>query len=94
MNFFLPYVGYKCCSGDNYPGFIATVQYYSNLDFLTIHDGDISEIVGMLTGQINDTQISIPGNQMLVVFHTNEEIVKKGFYALIMESKYLFKINT
>ena len=39
------------------------------------------------TGIMNDTKISIPGNQMFVVFHTNEEIVRKGFHALIMEGK-------
>lgn len=39
------------------------------------------------TGVMNDTKISIPGNQMFVVFHTNEEIVRKGFHALIMEGK-------
>ena len=58
-------------------------------DFLSIHNGgnDHSKMVAKLTGQINDTMISISGNQMYVVFLTNEEIVRKGFHALIMESK-------
>ena len=37
---------------------------------------------------MNDTKISISGNQMLLVFITNHEIIGKGFHALIMESKY------
>ena len=36
-----------------------------------------------------DAEISIPGNQMFVVFQTNDNIVRKGFHALIIESKYL-----
>ena len=35
-----------------------------------------------------DTEISIPGNQMFVIFQTNDEIVYKGFHALIIESKF------
>ena len=60
-------------------------------DFLSIHDGgsETSEMVTKLTGTMTDTKISIPGNQMFVVLHTTEEIVRNGFHALIMESKYL-----
>ena len=63
-------------------------------DFLSIHNGgnDHSKMVAKLTGQINDTKIAIPGNQMFVVFHTNDEIVRKGFHALIVESKYIVHI--
>ena len=59
-------------------------------DFLDIHNGgsDNSEMVAKLKGQMNDTTISISGNQMFVVFKTNHEIVHKGFHALILESKY------
>ena len=68
------------------------LQLEDGVDFLSIHNGgsDDSEMVAKLTGQMNDTKIAIPGNQMFVVFHTNEEIVRKGFQALIMESKYIF----
>ena len=68
-------------------GFLATEM---SGDFLSIHNGgsDDSEMVVKLTGQINVTKIAIPGNQMFVVFQTNNEIVRKGFHALIMESKY------
>ena len=61
---------------------------YSN-DFIGIHDGgsDDSKMIGKLTGQINDTIISTPQNQLFVTFHTNEAIVMKGFHALINESK-------
>ena len=47
-------------------------------------------MVAKLTGQMNDTTISISGNQMFVVFKTNNEIVSKGFHALIIESKYFY----
>ena len=60
-------------------------------DFLIIHNGgsnDSDTIVTKLTGTMNQTKISIAGNQMLVVFRTNEEIGRKGFHALIIESKY------
>ena len=69
------------------------LQLEDGVDFLSIHNGgsDDSEMVAKLTGQINDTKIAIPGNQMFVVFHTNDEIVRKGFHALIMESKYIFR---
>ena len=50
-------------------------------------------MVAKLTGTINENKISIPGNQMFVVFHTNEKIVRKGFQALIMESKYIRSPN-
>ena len=62
-------------------------------DFLSIHNGgsDDSEIVAKLAGQMYDAEISIPGNQMFVVFQTNEEIVHKGFHALIIESKYFYQ---
>ena len=45
-------------------------------------------MVANLTGAMNDTKISISGNQMFVVFKTNHEIISKGFHALILESKY------
>ena len=47
-------------------------------------------MVAKLIGTVNNTNISIPipRNQMFVVFQTNKEIVGKGFYALIFESKY------
>ena len=59
-------------------------------DFLDIYNGgsDDSEMIAKLTGQMNDTKISISGNQMFVVFKTNHEIISKGFHALILESKH------
>ena len=64
-------------------------------DFLDIYNGgsDNSELVAKLTGQMNDTIISISGNQMFLVFKTNNEIVSKGFHALILESKYFDENN-
>ena len=66
------------------------LQLEDTNDYLDIYNGgsDNSEMVAMLTGQMNDTTISISGNQMFVVFKTNHEIISKGFHALILESKY------
>ena len=50
-------------------------------------------MVAKFTGKMNDTEISIQENQMFLVFHTNREIVRKGFHALIMESKYSSEIR-
>ena len=70
------------------------LQLEDTNDYLSIHDGgsDDSEIGANLTGQMNDTTISISGNQMFVVFKTNHEIISKGFHALILTSKY-FDVN-
>ena len=73
------------------------LQLEDTNDYLDIYNGgsDDSEMVAKLTGAMNDTTISIPGNQMFVVFKTNNEIVRKGFHALILESKCLNeKIST
>ena len=66
------------------------LQLEDTNDYLSIYNGgsDDSELTANLTGQMNDTTISISGNQMFVVFKTNHEIVAKGFHALILESKY------
>ena len=66
------------------------LQMEDTNDFLSIHNGgsDDSEMVTNITGQIKDTKVSTSGNQMFVVLHSNEEIVRKGFHAMIMESKY------
>ena len=66
------------------------LQLEDTNDFLEIYNGgsDDSEMVANLTGLMNDTKISISGNQMFLVFKTNNEIVRKGFHALILESKY------
>ena len=71
-----------------YIGFL--LQLEDSNDFLEIYNGgsDDSEMVAMSTGQMNDTKISISGNQMFLVFQTNHKIVRKGFHALIIESKY------
>ena len=66
------------------------LQLENTNDFLDIHDGgsDDSEMVANLTGQMNDTKISISGNQMFLVFKTNNETIAKGFHASIVESKF------
>ena len=81
------FVKFESDSSFSKDGFLATIQHNSYHDFLSIHNGgsDDSEMVAKITGTMNDTKISIPGNQMFVVFHTNDEIVRKGFHALIME---------
>ena len=72
------------------PTFGFLLQLEDTNDFLAIHNGgsDDSEVVANLTGAMNDTKVSISGNQMFVVFKTNNEIIAKGFHALIMESKF------
>ena len=75
----------------NQRGFIVfLLQLEDTKDFLCIHNGgsDNSEMVAKLTGQMNDTTISVSGNQMFVVFKSNHEIVARGFQAVIIESKY------
>ena len=66
------------------------LQLEDTNDYLSIHNGgsDNSEMLAKLTGHLNDTTISISGNQMLLEFKTNHEIIAKGFHALIIESKY------
>ena len=66
------------------------LQLEDTNDFLDIYNGgsDDSEMVAKLTGQMNNTTISISGRQMVLVFKTNHEIIAKGFHALIMESKH------
>ena len=61
------------------------------IDFLVIHNGgsNDAEMIANLTGTRNETEISIPGNQMFVVFDTNADIVKKGFSASIIQGKVL-----
>ena len=61
-----------------------------------MHNGgsDDSDMVANLTGKMNDTTVSISQNQMFLVFQTNNEIVSKGFHALIIESKYYDQIVT
>ena len=66
-------------------------QLENNNDHLTIYDGgsDQVQMIANLTGQMNETKISIFGNQMFVVFHTNEVVGKTGFRAIILQSKPL-----
>ena len=82
--------GGDCCGSNVNTQSCLACECKDDMDFLSIHNGgsDDSEMVAILTGQMNDTMISISGNQMFLVFKTNHEIVSKGFHALIMESKY------
>ena len=64
-------------------------------DYLNIYDGGSydSELVESLTGELDNKKISVQGNQMFLVFYTNNEIVQKGFNASIIESEYLSDIR-
>ena len=44
-------------------------------------------MIANLTGNLNEIKISIPGNQMFLMFNTSNENNKTGFHALIIESK-------
>ena len=51
-----------------------------------------------MTGTFNNTKISVPGNQMFVLYETTSTVAKKGFRALIVENgtifiRYLFNIE-
>ena len=45
----------------------------ANAGYFTIYDGgsEQAEMIGNLNGEINDTKISTPRNQIFVVLHTN-----------------------
>ena len=50
-------------------------------------------MIANMTGKMSNTQISIPGIQMFIVFHTNGNIDGKGFHAKILESMLLSNIS-
>ena len=39
-----------------------------------------------MTGTFNNTKISVPGNQMFVLYETTSTVAKKGFRASIVEN--------
>ena len=61
------------------------------MDFLYVYEGgsEKGKMIANMTGKKNDTNVSIPGNQMFVVFQTNSNTEGKGFHAKIFESMYL-----
>ena len=67
------------------------LQLENENDFLSVYEGgsDQAKLIAHMTGIMNDARISIPGNQMFVVFDTNADIVKKGFSASIIQGKVL-----
>ena len=65
------------------------IQVEGGKGFFTFHEGgsDRGKIFANMTGKKNEEeQISIPGNQMFVVFHTNEITAKVIYFARIEES--------
>ena len=71
------------------------LQLEDGNDFLSIYNGggDDSEMVAKFTGKFDNKNISVQGNQMFLVFYTNNENVTEGFHALIIESEYLSDIR-
>ena len=70
------------------------IQVEDEKGYFTFHEGgnDKGKIFANMTGKKNGKEeISIPGNQMFVVFHTNGDTVKVNYSAEIVESmqKYL-----
>ena len=57
--------------------------------FLMIYDGgsEQAEIIGNLNGEINDTKISTPRNQVFVVLHTNGKNASIRLNATVIKSK-------
>ena len=64
------------------------LEYYK--DFLTIYNGsnDNTDMIANMTGKINGREVSVPSNQLLVVFTTNEDIGGNGFYAVITQGEF------
>ena len=60
-------------------------QLEDGFDFLKIYNGgnDYSNQIAELTGTYHKTKVSVPRNQMFIVFDTNDAITKKGFESLI-----------
>ena len=69
--------------------FYKYIQVEDGKGFLTVHEGGSykSKLIANMTGKKDGAQISIPGNQMFVVFDTNGEIAKTLFSIRILESK-------
>ena len=42
-----------------------------------------------MTGKKNGTKISIPGNQLFIVFHTNGQFAKTRLFTMIVEGNYV-----
>ena len=65
--------------------FLKQLEY--GFDYLKIYNGgnDYSNQIAELTGIYNRTKVSIPRNQMFIVFDTNNSTTKKGFKAFIHE---------
>ena len=57
--------------------------------FLMIYDGgrEQAEIIGNLNGEIIDTKISSPRNQVFVVLHTNGKNASIRLNATVIKSK-------
>ena len=64
----------------------------NGFDYLKIYNGgtDYSNQIAELTGTYHKEKVSIPRNQMFIVFETNDAITKKGFKALIHEHSILY----
>ena len=62
------------------------------MDFLYVYEGgsEKGKMIANMTGTMSNTQISIPGNQMYIEFHTNSYIGGKGFNANILGSMYFY----
>ena len=56
-------------------------------DYLKIYNGgnDYSNQIAQLTGTYHRTKVSVPRNQMFIVFDTNNSTTKNGFKAFIHE---------
>ena len=52
---------------------------------MKIYDGgsEYSDLISILTGMHDQTKISVPGNQMFIIFESSSTNAKKGFKAQI-----------
>ena len=66
----------------------------SGFESLQIYDGGskYSDLIKNMTGIHRNTKVSIPRNQMFVVFETSSIVSKRGFNASILENGIQYNI--
>ena len=63
-------------------------QLESGYDSIKVYDGGNknSDLIKSMTGTYRNKKVSVPRNQMLVVFETTSTHAKRGFKASILEN--------
>ena len=71
----------------NYPTDKDSAMYLKNVTH------NVTDLIKSITGNYRNTKISIPRNQMFVVFKTTSTLAKPGFKALIIENSICYTYN-